>query len=67
MLALALIESWLTPKVRAYLYSVSIAAVGVLIYFGVLEPEAAPVIAPLIVALLNVPRKGIDLRNLDGE
>lgn len=67
MLVLALIKSWLTPKVRAYLYSVSIAALPVLIYFGVLDPEAAALVVPLVVALLNVPRKGIDLRNLDGE
>lgn len=67
MLVLALIKSWLTPKVRAYLYSVSIAALPVLIYFGVLDHEAAALIVPLVVAVLYVPRKGIDLRNLDGE
>lgn len=41
-------------KKRAYIYAVALAAGPVLVYFGLLEPEALPVLAPLALALLNV-------------
>jgi len=43
-----------TPKVRRWIYGVCIAAVPVLIYFNLLPADAAPVILPLILAVLNV-------------
>lgn len=43
-----------TPRVRGYIYGVCIAAVPVLIYFRLLPAEAAPVILPLVLAILNV-------------
>ncbi|EQM78214.1 hypothetical protein [Microbacterium maritypicum] len=43
-----------TPKTRKYIYGVCIAAVPVLIYFKLLPAEAAPVLLPLVMALLNV-------------
>lgn len=47
-----------TPTVRRYIYGVCIAAVPVLIYFQLLPAEAAPVILPLILAILNVDSPG---------
>lgn len=44
----------LSPKMRRWLYGVCIAAVPVAVYFGWLPPEAAPVILPLVLAVLNV-------------
>lgn len=43
-----------TPKVRRWVYGVCIAAVPVLIYFKLLPAEAAPVLLPLVMAILNV-------------
>lgn len=39
---------------RVWIYGVCIAAVPVLVYFKLLPPEAAPVILPLVLAVLNV-------------
>lgn len=47
-------QKLLNPKVRRYIYGVCIAAVPVLVYFKLLPPEAAPVILPLVLAILNV-------------
>lgn len=47
-------SKFLTPKVRKYIYGVCIAAVPVLIYFKLLPAEAAPVLLPLVLAVLNV-------------
>jgi hypothetical protein len=44
----------LTPVVRRYIYGVCIAAVPVLIYFKLMPAEAAPVILPLLLAILNI-------------
>lgn len=44
----------LSTRVRRYLYGVCIAAVPVLIYLDLLPAEAAPVILPLVVAILNI-------------
>lgn len=45
---------YLTPALRRWLYGVCIAALPVLIYFGLVEPEAAPLWLAFVVALLNV-------------
>lgn len=47
-------SKFFTPTVRRWIYGVSIAAVPVLVYFKVLPAEAAPVILPLVLAVLNV-------------
>lgn len=44
----------LTPTVRRWIYGLCIAALPLLIYFGVVEPEAAPLWLAFVVALLNV-------------
>lgn len=44
----------LSAKGRRYIYGVCIAAVPTLVYFGLLPNEAAPVILPLVLALLNI-------------
>lgn len=44
----------LNPTVRRYVYGVCIAAVPVLIYFKLMPAEAAPVILPLVLAILNI-------------
>jgi len=44
----------LTPTRRRYLYGLCLAALPVLIYFGLVEPEAAPLWLAFLVALLNV-------------
>lgn len=46
--------SFLTPNVRRWIYGVCIAAVPVLVYLQLLPAEAAPVILPLVLAILNV-------------
>lgn len=52
------IERVLTPRVRRYLYGVAIAFVPLAVYLGWLAPEATPIVLPLILALLNVPKDG---------
>lgn len=44
----------LSPTVRKYIYGLCIAAIPVLIYFGLLPAESAPVLLPLVLAVLNV-------------
>lgn len=44
----------LTPAVRRWIYRVALAALPVLIYFGLVELEAAPLWLAFVVALLNV-------------
>jgi len=43
-----------SPRGRRYIYGVCIAAVPVLVYAKVLPPESAPIILPLVLAVLNV-------------
>lgn len=50
----------LNRTVRGYIYAVCIAAVPVLVYFDLIPAEAAPVVLPLVLALLN-------LRDADGD
>lgn len=51
----SLVPDVFSPVVRRYIYGVCIAAVPVLIYFRLIPAESAPVILPLVLALLNVP------------
>ena len=44
----------LTKNVRKGIYLVCAAALPILVYYGVLDPEALPLILPLILALLNL-------------
>lgn len=44
----------LNSTVRKWLYGIAIAFVPVAIHFGWIEPEASPVIIPLIMALFFV-------------
>lgn len=46
------------PAARRWIYGVCIAAVPVLVYFKLLPPEAAPVLLPLVLAVLNVSDPG---------
>lgn len=39
---------------RKYIYGLCIAAVPVLIYFKLMPAEAAPIILPLVLAILNI-------------
>lgn len=43
-----------TPSVRRWLYSLCLAALPLLIYFDLVEPQAAPLWLAFVVALLNV-------------
>lgn len=45
----------LTPTVRKWIYGVAIAAFAVLVFYGVIDPEASPLLAALVLAILNVP------------
>lgn len=44
----------LTPGARRWLYGVCLAALPLLVWHGWVEPEAAPLWAAFVVALLNV-------------
>jgi hypothetical protein len=48
------VDKYLTPAVRRWIYGLAIAALPLLIYFGLVEPEAAPLWLAFVVALLNV-------------
>jgi len=48
------VNTVLTPTVRRWLYGLAIAALPLLIYFGLVEPEASPLWLAFVVALLNV-------------
>jgi hypothetical protein len=43
-----------SPTGRKYIYAILIAAVPVLIYTGLIPAEAAPIILPLVLAIMNV-------------
>lgn len=47
----------ISRQVRLYLYSITIAAVPLLVHFGIIDVEASVLIIPLIVALLNLTPK----------
>ncbi len=45
---------YLTPAVRRWMYGLALAALPLLIMFGLVEPEAAPLWLAFVVALVNV-------------
>ena len=48
----------LVPRpIRAWIYGIALAAVPVLVYTGVMEPEGAALALPLILAILNLTPK----------
>ena len=56
---------YLAPAVRRWIYGVAVAAFAVLVFYGVIAPEASPLILALVLALLNVP--GTDANVSDDE
>lgn len=48
----------LTPAVRRWAYGVAVAAIGVAVFAGWIPATAAPVIAPLLMALFYVDKTG---------
>lgn len=52
------VEHVLTPAVRRWAYGVAAAAVGVAVFAGWLPAAAAPVIAPLLLAVFYVDETG---------
>ena len=48
----------LTPAVRKWLYGLCLAALPLLIYAGLVAPEASPLWLAFVVALLNVTPEG---------
>lgn len=48
----------LTPAIRRWLYGIAIAFVPLAVYLGWLEPEASPLVLPLVLAILNVQDDG---------
>jgi hypothetical protein len=45
--------SWLTPQVRRWAYGVVTAAVPLLVIYGVIESEAAPLWVALVASVLG--------------
>jgi hypothetical protein len=52
------IKSALTPTVRRWVYGVSLVSFPVLVHYELVEPEAAPLWAAFVLALLNVKDEG---------
>ena len=50
-------KNFLPYAVRAWIYGIALAAVPVLVYTGVMEPEGAALALPLILAILNLNPK----------
>jgi hypothetical protein len=51
-------ERVLTPAFRRWAYGVAAAAIGVAVFAGWLPPAAAPVVAPLLMAVFYVTENG---------
>ena len=49
---------YLTPVVRRWVYGLALAALPVLVYYGLVAVEAAPLWLAFVLALLNVPTEG---------
>ena len=47
-------NTYLTPTVRKWVYGLCLAALPVLVYYGLVEPEAAPLWLAFALAFLNV-------------
>lgn len=44
---------------RLWLYGVAVAFVPAAVYFGWIEPEATPIVIPLLIAIFNIsPKEG---------
>lgn len=56
-------NQWRT--IRAWLYGVSVAALPILTYYGVIEPEAQALAVPLLAALFNLTPAEVEAK--DGE
>jgi hypothetical protein len=52
------IKSALNPVVRRWAYGVCLVSFPVLVHYGLVEPEAAPLWAGFALALLNVEDEG---------
>lgn len=50
------IKRMFPAPVRAWLYGLGLASVPALVYFDLIEPEAAVLAGPFLLALLNVPK-----------
>jgi len=59
-------SKFLNREVRKYIYAVAIAFVPLAIYLGWIEPEAAAIVLPLILAVLNLTPKDVDDAPVDG-
>lgn len=47
-------DKYLTPVVRKWVYGICLASLPVLVFYGLVEPEAAPLWLAFALALLNV-------------
>ena len=56
---------WLFSRAgRKWLYSVAVAAIPVIVLYGVIDPKDAPAWLALVAALLGVAAPAMALRNL---
>lgn len=54
------VKKILTREVRKWIYGVAIAAVPVLVYFGIIDVEASALVLPLLMAILNLNPEDVD-------
>lgn len=48
------VKSALTPAVRRWVYGLSLVSLPILVFYGLVEPEASPLWAAFALALFNV-------------
>lgn len=48
------IKGALTPAVRRWVYGLSLVSLPILVFYGLVEPEASPLWAAFALALFNV-------------
>jgi len=48
------VKSVLTPAVRRWVYGLSLVSLPILVFYGLVEPEASPLWAAFALALFNV-------------
>ena len=48
------VNKYLTPVVRRWVYGTALASLPVLVFYGLVEPEASPLWAAFALALFNV-------------
>lgn len=56
----------LSREFRKYVYGVAIAAIPVLLYFEIIEPPAAGLVLPLLLAILNLTPRDVEEEIPDG-